>query len=53
MLLGFLVGALIYPVAGNWIWGGGWLANLGSNLRLAHGFVDPLAPAWSTCWARR
>ncbi|MGE5603478.1 MAG: hypothetical protein ACM30E_10525, partial [Nitrososphaerales archaeon] len=39
-LLGFLMGALIYPVAGNWIWGGGWLANLGSNLGLAHGFVD-------------
>jgi Amt family ammonium transporter len=38
--LGFLTGALIYPVAGNWIWGGGWLANLGSNLGLAHGFVD-------------
>lgn len=40
-LLGFLMGALIYPVAGNWIWGGGWLANLGSNLGLAHGFADP------------
>ncbi len=24
-------------MAGNWIWGGGWLANLGSNLGLAHG----------------
>jgi Amt family ammonium transporter len=40
-LLGFLMGALIYPVAGNWTWGGGWLANLGSNLGLAHGLVDP------------
>ena len=39
-LAGFLVGALIYPVAGNWVWGGGWLANLGSNLGLSHGFVD-------------
>ena len=39
-LLGLLTGALIYPLAGNWIWGGGWLANLGANLGLAHGFVD-------------
>jgi Amt family ammonium transporter len=34
------MGALIYPLAGNWIWGGGWLANLGSNLGLGHGLVD-------------
>ena len=37
---GLLVGALLYPLAGNWIWGGGWLANLGYNLGLSHGFVD-------------
>ncbi len=37
---GLLVGALLYPLAGNWIWGGGWLANLGYNLGLGHGFVD-------------
>jgi Amt family ammonium transporter len=35
-----LIAALIYPVIGNWVWGGGWLANLGSNLELGHGFVD-------------
>ncbi len=40
ILLGFLIGALIYPLAGNWIWGGGWLANLGANLGLGHGYVD-------------
>jgi ammonium transporter, Amt family len=40
-LAGLLTGALIYPVAGNWVWGGGWLANLGLNLvDLGHGFVD-------------
>ena len=39
-LAGLLVGGLIYPVASNWVWGGGWLANLGSNLGLSHGFVD-------------
>ena len=35
-----LIGGLIYPLAGNWIWGGGWLANLGLNLGLGHGYVD-------------
>jgi Amt family ammonium transporter len=35
-----LIAAVVYPVVGNWVWGGGWLANLGSNLELGHGFVD-------------
>jgi Amt family ammonium transporter len=35
-----LITALVYPVVGNWVWGGGWLANLGLNLELGHGFVD-------------
>ena len=39
--LGFLVGAVLYPLAGNWTWGGGWLANLGRNLGLAQGLADP------------
>lgn len=39
---GLLVGGLIYPVAGNWVWGGGWLANLGLTLGYGHGFVDML-----------
>ena len=25
------ISALIYPVVGHWIWGGGWLSNLGPN----------------------
>ncbi|MEA3459677.1 MAG: hypothetical protein U9R11_03220, partial [Chloroflexota bacterium] len=32
--------AMLYPMLGNWVWGGGWLANLGSNLDMGHGFVD-------------
>ena len=24
----FLIGAVVYPVYGHWIWGGGWLSNL-------------------------
>jgi ammonium transporter, Amt family len=34
------VGGLIYPVFGNWVWGGGWLAHLGQTMHLGHGAVD-------------
>jgi ammonium transporter, Amt family len=34
------VGTIIYPVFGNWVWGGGWLAMLGQNFGLGHGEVD-------------
>jgi Amt family ammonium transporter len=34
------IGALIYPVFGNWVWGGGWLAKLGVSWGLGHGAVD-------------
>lgn len=39
-LSGVLVGGLIYPIYGNWVWGGGWLAQLGTNFGLGHGHVD-------------
>jgi Amt family ammonium transporter len=32
--------AFVYPIFGNWVWGGGWLAGLGANLSLGKGFVD-------------
>jgi Amt family ammonium transporter len=31
---------VLYPVFGMWAWGGGWLATLGTNLSLGHGYVD-------------
>lgn len=40
IIMGFLVSMLIYPLAGNWVWGGGWLANLGRTLGLGNGAVD-------------
>lgn len=40
LLTGLLVGAIIYPLPGNWLWGGGWLSNLGASLGLGHGLVD-------------
>jgi Amt family ammonium transporter len=42
---GFLVAeialaALIYPVYGMWMWGGGWLSQLGNSIGWGHGAVD-------------
>ncbi|RYZ03042.1 MAG: ammonium transporter [Myxococcales bacterium] len=34
------IGALIYPIFGCWVWGGGWLSQLGYRVGLAHGAVD-------------
>jgi Amt family ammonium transporter len=34
------VGGIIYPVFGNWAWGGGWLSQLGANIGLGNGYVD-------------
>jgi ammonium transporter, Amt family len=39
-IYGLLVGTVIYPIYGNWVWGGGWLADLGANFGLGHGHVD-------------
>ncbi|MCE0484754.1 MAG: hypothetical protein LV479_11020 [Methylacidiphilales bacterium] len=41
MIVGsFLTGVFIYPFVANWIWGGGWLAELGREFGLGHGFID-------------
>lgn len=34
------LGAVIYPLFGNWAWGGGWLSQLGVNFQLGHGYCD-------------
>ena len=34
------ISMFVYPVFGNWVWGGGWLASLGINFGLGHGHVD-------------
>ena len=31
---------IIYPLFAHWAWGGGWLAQLGTNYGLGHGFAD-------------
>jgi Amt family ammonium transporter len=40
ILCELFVGALVYPIFGCWVWGGGWMSQLGSSLNLAHGYVD-------------
>ncbi len=37
---GLFVGAIFYPLFGAWTWGGGWLNQLGNNLKLGFGYVD-------------
>jgi Amt family ammonium transporter len=31
---------VLFPLAACWVWGGGWLANLGITLERGHGFAD-------------
>ena len=40
LISSFMLGAFIYPLFGNWAWGGGWLANLGGNFGLGKGYCD-------------
>jgi Amt family ammonium transporter len=40
VLMGLFVSMIIYPIVGNWVWGGGWLANLGRTAGLGSGVVD-------------
>jgi Amt family ammonium transporter len=39
-LFSVVIASLIYPVYANWVWGGGWLSQLGKNFGLGHGHVD-------------
>lgn len=36
----FFISMILYPIYGNWVWGGGWLAQIGSKWGLGHGAVD-------------
>jgi Amt family ammonium transporter len=40
LISSFFMGALTYPIYANWAWGGGWLAMLGANYGLGHGYAD-------------
>ena len=36
-----LLSAWTYPLFAHWVWGSGWLAQLGSNYGIGRGFLDP------------
>lgn len=36
----FFVSMFYYPLFGNWMWGGGWMSQLGKTLGLGNGAVD-------------
>jgi Amt family ammonium transporter len=40
ILCELFVGAVLYPVFGCWVWGGGWMSQLGTTMNLGHGYVD-------------
>jgi ammonium transporter, Amt family len=40
VLMGFWVSMVVYPLVGGWIWGGGWLQNLGRSIGFGNGAVD-------------
>ena len=40
LLCELFMGAILYPIFGCWVWGGGWLSQLGNTLGLGHGYVD-------------
>ncbi len=40
VVYGVFVSAILYPIYGNWVWGGGWLSALGRNIGAGHGLVD-------------
>src|SRR5512141_1383274 len=40
VLFSFVISTVIYPVYANWVWGGGWLSQMGANFGLGHGHVD-------------
>ncbi len=49
IVYGFFMSMFLYPLYGNWVWGGGWLSTLGVNAGLGHGHVDFAGspPRWS------
>lgn len=40
VIYGFFMSMFLYPIFGNWAWGGGWLSQLGANCHLGNGYVD-------------
>jgi ammonium transporter, Amt family len=40
VITSFFIAMFLYPLYGNWVWGCGWMSQLGANFGLGHGVVD-------------
>ena len=40
VIFSFFISMFTYPLYANWVWGGGWLSQLGKNFGLGHGVLD-------------
>lgn len=40
VITSFFISMFLYPLFGNWVWGCGWLSQLGANFGLGHGVCD-------------
>ena len=40
VVFGFFMSMVVYPIFANWVWGAGWLSQLGAQFGLGHGHVD-------------
>ena len=40
VLYGVWMCTIVYPIYGCWVWGNGWLSQLGANYGLGHGHID-------------
>ena len=40
LLCELFMGAILYPIFGCWVWGGGWMSQWGTTLGLGHGYCD-------------
>ena len=40
VIYGFFISMFVYPLYANWVWGAGWLSQVGANFSLGHGVLD-------------
>jgi Amt family ammonium transporter len=40
LLAELFMGGILYPIFGCWVWGGGWLSQLGQTMGWGHGYCD-------------
>jgi Amt family ammonium transporter len=40
VITSFFIAMFLYPLFGNWVWGGGWLSTIGKYFGIGHGVVD-------------